>query len=257
VADLPSIGRTRTVSAFRLRNVLRQHGFERVTIQGLQSTVSVETRQLGRAEIEALIRDWVEGEAPEDADVELSYLSIPSCWKVPAGEDIDLVVDARMERIAGQAQVALRAKCGQRVLTSSSARIELKLYRECTVLGTPLMRGQRLSKEHLVKERCEIGQSSKMEVTDPQYILGMTAKRNLGAGVPLKLTDFELPDLIERGSRARIMVMNGDVNLGISGAEALQSGKKGEHILFKNPLNPRNNLRAEVIRPGLAVIRVR
>ena len=107
-----------------------------------------------------------------------------------------------------------------------------------------LQRGEILTTDHLEIRRADVTMATGMEAVDVDNIIGLAAKHNLPVGELLSVQDFEHPIVMERGAMSRIIVLNGGIKLCIAGAEALQSGRTGDLILFKNPMNPREPLKA-------------
>lgn len=257
VGDMPSVGRTRVISAFRIKNELQKAGLHRVSVKGMQSTVFVQTRIVPESELQDLIQDWVRSQIPLHQEAVVDYKSLPRQWQVPAGSSVELKVDSTGKTVAGTLNLSLRAQVGDKILATNRARVDVRLYQNMAVLTRPVPRRQALEAQDVEVRRAEVTKASGMEIQDPSDLIGMVAKRDLPVGSLLSLNDFDRPILIPRGALARIVVVNDNIQLGIAGAEALQSGKKGDRILFKNPMNPKENLRATVMREGLAVIKVR
>ncbi|MCB1135862.1 MAG: flagellar basal body P-ring formation protein FlgA [Chlamydiia bacterium] len=257
ISDLPSVGRTRVLSAFRIKHALQKQGWEDVSILGLQSTVAVQSRIVEEAELRNVIHNWVAESTAKQQEFDIDYIELPRNWEIPAGEEVEITVESKAQAPKGALTLTLRAKGNGRVLANSRARIEVSLYQDALVLIRPLRRGDKLSSDDVELRRADVTKSNGMEATDPDSLIGMTAKANLKLGTVLSVTHFDQPVVITRGSVNRILVLNGQVRLSVAGAEALQDGKKGEEILFRNPMNPKDPLRARVLRPGLAVVRMR
>lgn len=256
IATLPTVHRQRTLSAYRIRNLIEKQGVKEVTIFGLQSTVSVDTRQVSEGELTQLVKSWIQEKVGNHIEVEMHVLSLPKNWAIPKSDKVTLAVESRQSRPAGTVALSLKALSQGEVLSSQQGRVEVRLYQPAIVLNRPLSKGSPLREGDFEKKRADVTHATGMEIISPQKFLGMIAKKNLSTGALLSVQDFDLPTLISRGSLAHITVANGNIMMGITGAEALQSGKKGDRILFKNPLNPNAPIRAEVVKEGLATIRV-
>ncbi len=85
----------------------------------------------------------------------------------------------------------------------------------------------------------------------------MVAKKDLHPNAPILANNITRPVLVERGSINRIFVINDNVVMTVTGAKALQSGKKGDLVMFDNPMNDRKNLQARVIKEGVALINLK
>lgn len=255
IADAPRIGVPRLITSYKVNNILKARGLDsKVDVLGKQTTVSTEARLVQDEEMMELIREWVLAQVDDQVRAEVDFFKLPINWEIPAGEDIRLIVDSRRTQIGGETVINLRAMAGDQVLASARSRVHVCLYKDMPVLTQPIQRGEVLDPSCYEVRETEITNQTGYEVSKIDDLLGMAAKRNLKSGQMLTSRDFDLPVLIERGEQVRIIVQNGAVKMSITGAEAMQSGKKGDVILFKNPLNQRQPLKAEVVRDGLALI---
>lgn len=256
VATAPRIGRNATISAFKVKALLRKAGMGDVIVRGLRTTVTTEARELGTAELEQRVQDWVLDQIPPEEELEVKITRLPENWVVPAGDDLELEIDAGHRELSGSMSLSLRARAGDQVLSTQRAQVIVQRYREVPVMIRPLMAGELLSEAHIDLQRVEVSRSSGMEVVDPQSVVGMVARRNLPVGTRPKLMDFEAPLMVERGQVTQIIVDNGSVRMKVSGAVALQNGREGDNILFSNPMNEQEPLRARVLRRGLALMKL-
>jgi len=163
-------------------------------------------------------------------------------------------LDCGGRKPAGSLVVTLRATVGEQILATTRAKVVVRLFRDHIVLVRPLSRKDILTPQHVERRRVDITDLSGMEIADEQQVIGLAAKRELPIGTLISIRDFDQPVVVERGSLNRIIVINNEVKVNIAGAQALQPGKVGDTILFSNPINGQEPLRARIIKAGLAVI---
>lgn len=256
VGEAPNLSGSRLISAYRIRATLEKAQICEVEIQGTQTTVTTAVRELSGDDVQALVDEWIDTQLKEEQDVEADYLALPKSWKVPAGKAVELAVKFNGKQLVGPVTLTLQAKAGERVFATTRVRMSVDMYQEAIVLVRPLKRGEALQEEHIERRRAKVNRSSGMEVVNPDTVMGMVAKKDFPIGYRPTVNDFARPIEIKRGSSNRIIVMNDGLRLSVSGATALQDGRKGDSIMFSNPMNTGEPLRAEVVRPGLAIIKM-
>ncbi|MFT4552147.1 MAG: flagella basal body P-ring formation protein FlgA [Chlamydiales bacterium] len=255
VGEAPRVGASKIVSSYKIKGILSRGGLRGVNVHGVQSTVSIETRMMEKDELKKIIRDWVLTKAKKGKQTEVEFLLLPRRWEVPEGEEIEYVVhSSKKKQLGGKQSLTVRAVVGDYIMSSAHARINIAHFSHVPVVIRPLKRGQVLLEDHVIIRRSDVTFSDGMIVGNVEAFVGMIAKRDLPMGKILSVNDFEMPLLIERGSLNRLLVVNGTIRMSIAGAKALQSGKKGESILFSNPLNEKEVLKCRVMEAGLAMI---
>lgn len=257
LGEVPAMGKTKFVSSFRIQGILEKQGLGDVELLGTQSVVSTEFRKVPREEIRKFLRDWVRQQLGEERELDIRFTHIPAGWQVPTGEGVEFHVHHSGRDPVGRLALGLQVKQHNRIMANTRVRLEVNAYQLAYVLTSPLKRGEQLTWDKLTEKRAHIEQTSGMDVAQIDTVIGHTAKRNLPLGHVPKVTDFEAPIAIERGSLNRLIVENGSVRLSITGAQALQDGRPGDLILFQNPVNRKEPLRARVVKPGLGTIKIR
>ncbi len=258
VGDVPRVGSSRIISSFKIKSILQNEGLSNVKVYGIQSTVEVETRLVDEEEIREMVRDWVSENINKDVDAEVTFSILPKNWLVPLGSGVIIDVEPpKKKRLAGSVYLNVRATADGRVISSGRTRVKIALYKKVAVAIRPVKKGERIEAKHVEIRRADVTTSKGMEAQALEDILGMVAKRDLNLGKIISVNDCTRPVVIERGSLNRIFVLNGHVRLSISGAEALQSGKKDQLIIFSNPMNKKETLKARVVRAGVAMIKLK
>jgi flagella basal body P-ring formation protein FlgA len=256
IDQFPNVDTSRVISSFKIKKTLEQAGFQEVKLTGLNSKVYVDTQIVPVMSIEKAIEDWLHSLLTSDVEAVIQYEKIPHQWKVPAGEQFSIEVTSAKNRIGGVVSLTLKAVDGKKMISSSQARINVALYRPVVTLARHMKKGDHLDESSLMVQRMDVTQSNGMEIADLKEVLGKVLKKDLGADSLLYRQDLDLPILIEKGSLNRIIVVNGDLKMNMTGAKALQNGKKAETINFTNPINEKTVIQAKVIRAGLAVMHI-
>lgn len=255
IEEVPRVGSSKVISSFRIKAILKREGISGVVVYGIQSTVMTETRKIFQKELKEIVLDWVQGKVDQGVEVDVEFIRLPHVWLVPYGDDLSIQIDSRGNiRLGGGVSLKVRALIGESIASSAYVRIKASYFREVPVMVRPLKRGGVLTKEYVEFRRADITRASGMEVKDGREVFSMVAKKDLRVGDLLSISDFEKPVLIERGSLNRLLVTNGAIKMSVIGAEALQHGKLGDLIIFSNPMNRKETLKARVMRKGLARI---
>lgn len=71
-------------------------------------------------------------------------------------------------------------------------------------------------------------------LTNPDAAIGKVVRTRIDAGTPISPTLLQEPTLVHRGQSVTIHVRDGDISITTRG-RALQSGRKGDTILVRNP----------------------
>ena len=255
VGEVPRVGASKIISSFKIKGILSRANFRGVNVHGVQSTVSTESRMMGKDEMKKIISEWALSKVESGKESEIEFLRLPRRWEVPEGEEVEYVLHSSKTKFSGgKLSLTARAVVGDYILSSAHVRINVLHFSEVPVVVRPLKRGDVLLQSHVEIHRSDVTSSDGMIVGKVGDVLGMIAKKDLPVGKILSVKDFEMPMLIERGSLNRLLVVNGTIRMSIAGSKALQSGRKGELILFSNPLNEKETLKGRVMESGLAMI---
>lgn len=257
ITAAPRVENPRILSALKVRAVLDREGYDNtVKVLGTQCHVSTQRRLVDDDEMISYVQGWINHALKAGTQAEIDFMNLAT-WYVPAGDDVHIVVESGHNKLGGNMLVTVRAMAGDKVLTSTRARVHVSLYRESPVMIRPLQRGEALTADHFEIRHCNVTQATGMELADAHELIGLEARRNLKVGSLLSVNNFQRPVLVDRGSLNRIIVVNKNIRMSVSSARALQSGKKGDTIRFTNPMNAREPLYAKVLDKGLAIIEIR
>ncbi|SCA62604.1 hypothetical protein SCG7109_AB_00590 [Chlamydiales bacterium SCGC AG-110-M15] len=258
LSKAPKISSNNTISAYTIKNILKKEGFEKIKLFGFQTEVKTRALTLHREELKEKIESWVQNELDSGTSTEISFKSLASRWSIPEGENVEIRIEKKGRReLKGHEYLTLRSLCDDQVFSSTHTRIHIALFQETAVVVKPLRKGEVLTQKHVKIQRTDVTDANGMETKSYQDLLGKIAKHDIKVGSLLSVNDFELPILIKRGTLNRIVIINGPVRMNVTGAEALQNGKAGEIVMFRNPMNKRENLHAKVMKEGVALMKLR
>jgi flagella basal body P-ring formation protein FlgA len=257
VSEAPLLGKNKTISAYSLKNKLSTKGFENISILGSHSTVNIETEVVPIEKIKSMINQWVTDEIGAKSSFEIEYTKLPSHWRIPIISDSTFTISTRKKKLYNNITLKIRAINNNKVISTNHARIKLNIYELLPVLTRSIKRGETIDKSSIEIKKIKTSHSLGLKVDRIEDIIGKEAKKNLQSGSYITVNDITSKILIKRGSFNRIIVINNGVRMVVNEAQAIESGKKNEFIQFKNPLNNNNNLRAQVMRSGLATIKLK
>ena len=120
VAEAPSLGNTKIISAYSITNILRNNGFPNIEVLGSQSTVNTESKLVYAEELKDLIDQWLSKKLPENTDYKIEYTRLPSRWKVPNIYDLDFIISTNKKQLRKSINLKIRALYNGNVLASQS-----------------------------------------------------------------------------------------------------------------------------------------
>lgn len=122
------------------------------------------------------------------------------------------------------------------------------------VLNTRFTRGQVIQEQHIEWVRSKSDRIQTDVVLDAADLIGMTPKRGLRAGAPIRRADVSRPQIVKRNSLVTIHHQFLNMTLTAQG-RALDAGAMGDVVQIKNA---QSNLiiEAEIIGPGRVAVRV-
>lgn len=256
VDKAPRVGRKKMVSAYRLRGMLEEKGLTNVEVVGLQALAKTEEMEVPFSVIEKAIRDYAQTELPLNTEIKIDFPLLKDIWKAPLSEDIDFQVSHRGP-LGGRTNFKIEAKVMGETLSQHYVMAEVTLLREVAVLIRPVSKGDHLTGEDFEIRPSDVSKTSGMELASGKGILNMVAIRDLPIGTLLKADHFDKPVVVQKGAFNRLLIVNGSIRMQMAGVVALENGKEGEVIRFKNPFTEGEVLRAKVLGPGRAVLKLR
>ncbi len=254
IGESPKIGQSRLISSYKVRSLLKKEKIEDVKVLGGQSTVHTLSKKLSKDAIQDLIEDWLKNRLGSKTEVDISYKRIPDDWDVPVAKDLTYTIHTGGSELGRVVNFTVRAVVDNKVFARMHLQAELTLHRYTAVIVRPVQQGETMDAQHIEVRRADVTKSNGMELTNIEDVIGMEAKKDLPIGTLIYASDFVHPVVVERGTLNRIMIVNGTIRMMVTGARALQSGRKDELIMFSNPLNSGEPIHARVLRTGLAKV---
>ena len=123
---------------------------------------------------------------------------------------------------------------------------------EVPVLRANIQNGTIIGYEDLEMKKIRDIDFSADTISDPEKLVGMTARRMIPAGRPIKDVDIEAQQLIERGSLVVLSLNSGALSL-TTEAKALENGAKGDVIRVLNTTS-NQTLQATVVAENLVSV---
>lgn len=211
--------------------------------------ISRKARTISGEQLGARIRAAIERQMPHAPD-DVAEIDIPRLadLKLPDGADIDVRFDPD-EAFRGSvvAELVIRDD-GQRDRTRRvSTRVEV--YETVYGATAALNRGYRMRGADLVELRLPTSQIPRDAVRHPDLIDGAMLKRALQPGEAIRDAWLEVPPLVRRGDRVRMIARRGALQITARG-EALAHGTRGELIRVRN-LGSGKIVSGQVTAPGV------
>ncbi len=120
------------------------------------------------------------------------------------------------------------------------------------VLNRPLNRGDVISESDLDVTELKKGSSGLIYVTDPEQLVGMSAKRPLRSGIPLRASDVAVPKVVTKGEIVTMAFEAPGMSLSVRG-KSLDDGLLGDTIRVLNTQTNRT-VEATVAAPGYVLV---
>lgn len=168
----------------------------------------------------------------------------------PAAEEIEVEVDPLDSRLnltrcnhepraelgpgataAGRTSVELRCDDPEpwRLYVSAHVRILAPVWVAANSLG----RGERIRAGDLRQSQRDVSTLRRPGIKHRKAALGQTVRRRLAAGAVVSPNLLKKPQIVQRGQRVTIEAGGGALGVRMVG-EALQSGRRGDHIRVRN-----------------------
>lgn len=182
------------------------------------------------AEAAAIIRQRL-GTAGEN-DVTVTALGTPQDVVAPLGQaafKVELPQGIRLN-VPTIAQVAV--SLDGRQFTTVAVKFGIKAYQNVVVAARNIGAAEVITADSLRFERLEVGRMAGY-LTDAQKAIGLMARRQIAAGMPLTEAALDKPPLVKPGNTVLIVAKIGDITVTASG-KVLQQGGEGEVVRVQN-----------------------
>lgn len=156
-------------------------------------------------------------------------------------------LSARVQNTGGAALTAA-VSCAQPSTWTLYVPVQVSRIAQVLVLNRAVMAGEVLSADAVSLRRQEIADLGYGFITQPDRVIGQTARRALAAGAVLGLADLAAPNLVKRGQPVTLVSRAGAITVRVDG-KALGDGAAGDYISVQN-LNSRRVVRGKVRSQG-------
>ncbi len=163
---------------------------------------------------------------------------------VPEGAKVSVTYDGKVGRIA--------VRDGKDVIQRRQVSVRVDRMVTAWVPKASHRRGDRLSMSDLERVQMAASKVPGDAIQRGKDAAGALVRRPLRAGKPLRAGSLELPALVERGARVRLIARRGTIELTARG-EALQRGLKGERVRVRN-IGSRKVVSGVVMAPNTVVM---
>jgi len=214
-----------------------------------RSSVTVTAKEITAAIAEALSEYNLSGDLTVELDNPLLRVHAAG-----GGLPSAIVEDIRYDRKTGRFAAIVAAPAGDPAATRM--RVSGRSYR---ILHIPVL-AERQLRDDIIREADIIWIEAKAERMQPDVIIdendliGMSPKRGLRAGIPIRQTDVRRPILVKRGAIVTIRLTSGGMSLSAQG-RAQENGSKGDTIRVSNSQSSQV-IEAEVDKAGSVVVRM-
>ena len=124
--------------------------------------------------------------------------------------------------------------------------VRAKVSARIVIAANDIGAGKIIADEDVLLERHDISTVGD-SVSDPQEVVGMSAKRTVRVGEVLRTGSLASPILVKRGDLVNIVASRDQVTVSMSG-EAMDAGARGSQVRVRNSSG--NIIRARVTGPG-------
>ena len=230
----PGVGQRRIIPKAYLRSRVR-----RVLPSGsvLRMSKQTEVRRghsviLGE-DLKAKITAKVEAKIGDRMN-DVARLKVPeqSRLRMPAGAELELRFDQR-QHAEDAVRVLLVIIDGDQERLARKAVVSVDLFTEVMTLNRDRKRGDMIGPADVIINRIAQSQVPRDALSSPSQAIGAVLKRSVRRGDTLRTNWLDIPPVVHRGQRVRIIARKGSIRLSTMG-EALSKGRSQEFIRVRN-----------------------
>ena len=245
----PAPGTTRTVPAARLAEAARSVG---IAIESLPDTPRIEISRAGNAvsnsAIEQRIGDRLRGRAGATG-LRVQLTSQTPTIYVPSDVDAGFeIVELHHQPDRERFTALLRAPANDLRAPTYEVRGSAYPTVRVPVLRRAIEKGERIAAEDVTIIHLRATKATTGLVSRSKALIGMTPKRYLRPGQPVRTADIKLPTVIGKGESVIISYTSPGISLTAQG-RALENGALGQAIRVVNTQTNRT-IEANVSGPG-------
>jgi len=215
----------------------------------LRVELSRKEKRIKGAEVEARIRAALSEAMPHAAE-DIAEVRVPRIAdiKAPAGADVSVHLDP-LEDFTGDVVVKVLVSDEGTQVRTRRISVVIDLLVDTYGVSQQVRRGYRLSTADLVSLRIPRSRVPKDAIARPEFVEGALVRRDIKPGEPIRDAFLQVPPMVERGQRVRMIARRGSVSISSMG-EAMGNGSRGAMIRVRN-LQSRKIVGGRVISPGV------
>lgn len=234
----PFPGKTRTLDAATLLSRLRQSGIdpEKLDLQVPSEVVlSREAVTIGRDQIEQIVRAFLQQQVarkPTEAVV-IKDIRVSEAVVLPQGHLTTHVTAPKNSELTGsvplQVTFTVEPDFERRVWVTASLEQRVNVV----VARRPMGRFKPIEEADIELTAVDLASLPADRIDDPAVAIGKRTRRAVGSGTVLRPDLLELPPLVKRGDRVRIIAESAGLRVSAFG-QVKQKGTQGELIPVVN-----------------------
>ncbi|HWK86626.1 MAG TPA: flagellar basal body P-ring formation chaperone FlgA [Xanthobacteraceae bacterium] len=254
----PELGQSGTIQVYRVIEAARANGVSVFDTRGISEVVITRAaRTIPIAEIERAVAETAAKQIGIDnaSNVSVYFDSSvrPLVVEPNAATALRIVqfnYDPRSQRFDASIDMP-----GSAVTRKKAARISGYLYEsvEVPTLARAFSRGEIIRDGDIEMQRRPKAELTADTLRNTAAVIGHAARRDLRAGVPLRVSEMMKPELVGRGDTVTLTFESPGVMLSVR-ARAVESGTEGDVIPVTNPQSKRT-VQATVDGPGHVIVR--
>ncbi|WP_062060426.1 flagellar basal body P-ring formation chaperone FlgA [Cellvibrio sp. OA-2007] len=129
--------------------------------------------------------------------------------------------------------ISVKVQCDGGKIWSIHVPAQVTIYREITIAGRDIMRGEVIGHAHLTSSLVNVSNIRQAFLPDAKLVIGKEAKRNIGKGEPFRETLLDAPTAVKRGELVTLESLAGSIKVSSSGT-AMANGRIGQKIRVRN-----------------------
>lgn len=254
----PELGQSGTIQVYRVIEAARANGVSVFDTRGISEVIITRAaRTIPIAEIERAVAETAAKQIGIDnaSNVSVYFDSSVRPLVVEPNATTALRIvqfnyDPRSQRFDASIDMP-----GSAVTRKRAARISGYLYEsvEVPTLARAFSRGEIIRDGDIEMQRRPKAELTADTLRNTAAVIGHAARRDLRAGVPLRVSEMMKPELVGRGDTVTLTFESPGVTLSVR-ARAVESGTEGDVIPVINPQSKRT-VQATVDGPGHVIVR--
>ena len=254
----PELGQTGTIQVYRVIEAARANGVSVFDTRGISEVVITRAaRTIPLAEIERAVAETAAKQIgigdPDNVAVYFDASVRPFAVELNAATALRIVqfnYDPRSQRFDASVDVP-----GSATARKKAVRISGYLYEsvEVPTLARAFTRGEIIRDGDIEMQRRPKAELTPDTIRNTAAVVGHAARRDLRAGLPLRISEMMKPELVGRGDNVTLTFESPGVVLSVR-ARAVESGTEGDVIQVINPQSKRT-VQATVDGPGHVIVR--